>query len=72
MLFFAFESNLTNTIHSLVPRTFLQQILTFLPQAQALINKASPGDSYIFNDIKCKCPGDSAPRNIGQLYFTIK
>jgi gliding motility-associated protein GldM len=44
----------------------------YSPQAQALVNKAGPGDTYIFNDIKCKCPGDPAPRNIGQMVFTIK
>ncbi len=40
--------------------------------AQDLVNKASAGDTYIFNDIKCKCPGDGAPRNIGQMVFTIQ
>jgi gliding motility-associated protein GldM len=41
-------------------------------EAQDLINKAKPGDSYFFDDIKCKCPGDAAPRNIGSLAFKIR
>ncbi len=44
----------------------------FGPQAKALQAKAGPGDTYIFNDIKCRCPGDGASRNIGQMVFTIK
>lgn len=36
------------------------------------VNKAKPGDAYFFDDIKCKCPGDAAARNIGGLAFKIK
>ena len=39
---------------------------------QDYINKAKPGDSYFFDDIKCKCPGDPAARNIGGLAFKIR
>ncbi len=39
---------------------------------QDYINKAKPGDAYFFDDIKCKCPGDPAPRNIGGLAFKIR
>ena len=39
---------------------------------QDYINKAKPGDAYFFDDIKCKCPGDAAPRNIGGLAFKIR
>ena len=41
-------------------------------QIQDYINKAKPGDAYFFDDIKCKCPGDAAPRNIGGLAFKIR
>lgn len=41
-------------------------------QAAALQNKAVPGDKYFFQDIKCKCPGDPAERNLGQLVFDIQ
>lgn len=41
-------------------------------QAATLQSKATPGDRFIFEDIKCKCPGDPAERNIGQLVFDIQ
>ena len=40
--------------------------------AGSLQNKAQPGDKYIFQDVKCKCPGDVADRNLGQLVFDIQ
>ncbi len=39
---------------------------------QDYISKAKPGDAYFFDEIKCKCPGDPAPRNIGGLAFKIR
>lgn len=39
---------------------------------QDWINKAKPGDAYFFDDIKCKCPGDAAARNLGGLAFKIR
>ncbi|MDX1913335.1 MAG: gliding motility protein GldM [Saprospiraceae bacterium] len=39
---------------------------------QDMINKAKPGDAYFFDDIKCKCPGDAAARNLGGLAFKIR
>jgi gliding motility-associated protein GldM len=42
------------------------------PDVQRFISAAKPGDAYFFEDIKCKCPGDPAPRNIGGLTFRIK
>lgn len=41
-------------------------------QVQEYISKAKPGDSYFFDDVKCKCPGDPAARNIGGLAYKIK
>lgn len=41
-------------------------------QVQDYINKAKPGDAYFFDDVKCKCPGDVAARNIGGLAFKIR
>ena len=41
-------------------------------KSAALVNKAAPGDKYFFENIKCKCPGDAASRNIGQMVFNIK
>ena len=37
-----------------------------------IIGKAVAGDKYFFENIKCKCPGDAAARNIGQMVFNIK
>jgi gliding motility-associated protein GldM len=39
--------------------------------AQRLIDKAIPGDRYFFDNIKCKCPGDPAPRDLGTMAFII-
>lgn len=36
------------------------------------ILKASAGDIYMFEDIKCKCPGDIGERNLGGMAFLIK
>jgi gliding motility-associated protein GldM len=39
---------------------------------QNLQNKATPGDKYFFQDIKCKCPGDPGTRDLGQLVFDVQ
>lgn len=41
-------------------------------KSQGLVNKATAGDNYLFQDVKCRCPGDAAPRAIGSMVFTIK
>ncbi len=45
---------------------------TISGNARAIQNKAVPGDKFVFQDIKCKCPGDVAARNLGQLVFDIQ
>jgi gliding motility-associated protein GldM len=40
--------------------------------AKAIINKARPGDVYLIDGIKCSCPGDPAPRDLGSMSFRIK
>jgi hypothetical protein len=42
------------------------------PDAQKLVQKAKPGDRYFFEDVKAKCPGDVAPREINSMVFTIR
>lgn len=42
------------------------------PDVADMISKAKPGDAYFFDDIKCKCPGDIANRDLGGLAFKIK
>ena len=44
----------------------------FNGDAAALVNKAKPGDRYFMENVKAKCPGDVAGRNINDLVFTIK
>jgi len=44
----------------------------FNGQASALMKKAKPSDKYFFENIKCKCPGDKAPRDLGQMVFNIR
>lgn len=44
----------------------------FTGESQGLIGKAKANDTYFFEDIKCKCPGDSAARNLGGMVFKIK
>ena len=39
---------------------------------QEYVNKAKPGDAYFFDDVKCKCPGDPAARNIGSFAYKIR
>ncbi len=43
----------------------------FSPETRTLVEKAKPSDRYFFENIKCKCPGDPAPRDIGQMVFNI-
>lgn len=41
-------------------------------KCRGLIDQAKPGDTYYFEDVKAKCPGDNAGRPINPLVFTIK
>ncbi len=36
------------------------------------IQRAKPGDAYFFDEVKCRCPGDIAARNIGGISYKIK
>jgi len=38
----------------------------------ALRDRAKPGDRYFYENIKCSCPGDVAPRDLGGIGITIK
>ncbi|MBT8190924.1 MAG: hypothetical protein HKN67_05045 [Saprospiraceae bacterium] len=44
----------------------------FAPDARNLIKKATPSDKFFFEDIKCRCPGDPAPRDLGGMVFNIR
>lgn len=41
-------------------------------KSQRLVAAAKPGDIYYFENIKAKCPGDSAGRPLGTMIFNIK
>jgi len=41
-------------------------------EAQSLVAKAVPGDTYIMDSIRCKCPGDAAERALTSLVFNLK
>lgn len=44
----------------------------YTAEAQALVNKARPGDRYFFENVKARCPGDKAGREINSMVFTIR
>ncbi|HRI59437.1 MAG TPA: GldM family protein [Saprospiraceae bacterium] len=41
----------------------------FNPDVLELINEATPGDIFIFNEIKARCPGDEKERKLNSLIF---
>jgi hypothetical protein len=43
----------------------------FNAAVQKLVEQAAPGDTYFFDDIRVKCPGDEAARTINSLTFFI-
>jgi gliding motility-associated protein GldM len=44
----------------------------FNPDARQMVQKATPGDIFYFEDIKCKCPGDPAARNLGGMVYRVQ
>lgn len=44
----------------------------FNADSKRVIAQAKPGDRYYFEGIKCKCPGDIGPRDLGSMSFIIK
>jgi hypothetical protein len=54
------------------PEVAANQGATIQGNAKTIQSKAAPGDKFVFQDIKCKCPGDAAARNLGQLVFDIQ
>lgn len=45
---------------------------SYVSDSQRIIAKATAGDRFFFDNIKCKCPGDIAARDLGNMSFTIK
>jgi hypothetical protein len=44
----------------------------FNARSRELINQARPGDTYLFTDIKVRCPGDVATREVNSIAFNIR
>ncbi len=45
---------------------------SYTPESKRIVSKAVAGDRFFFDNIKCKCPGDIAARDLGNMSFTIK
>ncbi len=41
-------------------------------KSKRLIRMAKPGDTYLFTNVKARCPGDPAGRRINTMVFNIK
>lgn len=42
------------------------------PEAERVCRMAKPGDQYQFMEIKARCPGDAAARNLGSMGFVVR
>jgi len=40
--------------------------------ARNLVSRAKPGDIFIFENVRAKCPGDAGTRKINSMFFKIK
>lgn len=45
---------------------------TFNAKSQRLVRAAKPGDTYYFENVRARCPGDAAGRKINSMVFKIK
>lgn len=44
----------------------------FTNEGKELIMLSNPGDTYYFNEIQARCPGDIANRTLGSMVFAIR
>jgi hypothetical protein len=44
----------------------------WVDESQRLIDKATAGDRFFFENVRARCPGDPAPREINSMVFTIR
>ncbi len=44
----------------------------YTSETKSLVSKAKATDTYFFEEIKCKCPGDPAARDLGGMVFKIR
>ena len=54
------------------PLTAINSGGRYQTKAANLVRQAIPGDTYYFNNVKAKCPGDKAGRRINDMVFNIK
>ncbi|MFZ4544235.1 MAG: gliding motility protein GldM [Saprospiraceae bacterium] len=54
------------------PVTYPNQGARYNGNNAGIINRAKPGDVYYFDEVKARCPGDQAGRQINSLVFQIK
>jgi len=54
------------------PVTERQNGGTYRGRVATLVGMAKAGDVFYLDNIKARCPGDNAGRNIGSLVFKIK
>ncbi|HKK76771.1 MAG TPA: gliding motility protein GldM [Saprospiraceae bacterium] len=58
------------------PREDLQEFVNvgqaFTGGARNAVSQAKPGDTYYFNNVRAKCPGDNTPRKINPMVFKIR
>ncbi len=45
---------------------------SFNSESQRIVRAATPGDTYYFQDVKGRCPGDNAGRKLNSLVFAIR
>jgi len=44
----------------------------YVDEAQRLVDKATAGDRFFFDNVRARCPGDAASREINSMVFTIR
>ncbi|GAB5551001.1 MAG: gliding motility protein GldM [Saprospiraceae bacterium] len=77
---FDFDAKCTIAGFTLVyqpPREDLAEVVNvgqaFTSASKGLINRAKPGDTYYFNNVRAKCPGDgNSTRKINPMVFKIR
>ena len=53
-------------------RSVVNQGGRYTAETQALVQEASPGDIYLFHNIRARCPSDMVSRSIGTMSFFIR
>ncbi len=64
--------NLTYVAKRQDPVTYPNQGSRYNSNNSSLVGRAKPGDMYYFDEVKARCPGDQAGRQINSIVFSIK